>query len=179
MTIGDSNPGSSGEATELTPPPPPPLLSSDFMSSVMARLAHQEEVQKTTNEQLAALVAALTAPAGPTNRSQPVCRHLFPPTPAEDRAVDESDPNGPPAVHPTPTTADPTTIREIAELKLSLQQMSSQFQRPISRFPQDLHHVYQASSNRFQPVEYGANKRPKPQGLHGKVQDDRIPSRRP
>ncbi|XP_056847432.1 uncharacterized protein LOC130498097 [Raphanus sativus] len=95
-----------------------------------------EEVQKTTNEQLAALVAALTAPAGPTNRSQPVCRHLFPPTPAEDRAVDESDPNGPPAVYPTPTTADPTTIREIAELKLSLQQMSSQIHQATSAAPQ-------------------------------------------
>ncbi|XP_018458057.2 uncharacterized protein LOC108828890 [Raphanus sativus] len=136
MSIGDSNPVTSGEAPELTPPPPPPFLSSDFMSSVMARLAHQEEVQKTTNEQLAALVAALTAPAAPTNRSQTVCRHLFPPTPAEDHAVDESDTNGPPAVYPTPTTADSTTIREIAELKPSLQQMSSQIHQATSAAPQ-------------------------------------------
>ncbi|KAL0847357.1 hypothetical protein Bca101_020603 [Brassica carinata] len=53
------------------------------MSSVMARLAHQKEVQKTTNDQLAAIVAALNAPA---RNSQPLRRYLFntnPPTPAD------------------------------------------------------------------------------------------------
>ncbi|KAG2314915.1 hypothetical protein Bca52824_018037 [Brassica carinata] len=44
------------------------------MSSVMARLAHQEEVQKTTKDQLAAIVAALNAPA---SNSQPLRRYLF------------------------------------------------------------------------------------------------------
>ncbi|KAG2268387.1 hypothetical protein Bca52824_062942 [Brassica carinata] len=49
----------------------------------MARLAHQEEVQKTTNDQLAAIVAALNAPA---SNSQPLRRYLFntnPPTPTD------------------------------------------------------------------------------------------------
>ncbi|KAF2606652.1 hypothetical protein F2Q68_00044715 [Brassica cretica] len=40
------------------------------MSSVMARFSRQDEVQKTTNEQLAALVAALTAPDRQTSRPQ-------------------------------------------------------------------------------------------------------------
>ncbi|KAG5376040.1 hypothetical protein IGI04_040636 [Brassica rapa subsp. trilocularis] len=69
MTTGGTNPDTSGEEPALTPPPPPPLLSSEFMSSVIARLAHQEEVQKTTNDQLAAIVAALSASTG---NSQPL-----------------------------------------------------------------------------------------------------------
>ncbi|KAG5384572.1 hypothetical protein IGI04_036042, partial [Brassica rapa subsp. trilocularis] len=62
------------------------------MSSVIARLAHQEEVQKTTNDQLAAIVAALSASTG---NSQPLRRHLFntnPPTPAEARTTNPVDP---------------------------------------------------------------------------------------
>ncbi|KAF3557767.1 hypothetical protein F2Q69_00012652 [Brassica cretica] len=62
------------------------------MSSVMARLAHQEEVQKTTNDQLAAIVAALSAPTG---NSQPFRRHLFntnPPTPTDGRTTNPADP---------------------------------------------------------------------------------------
>ncbi|KAG5407851.1 hypothetical protein IGI04_013970, partial [Brassica rapa subsp. trilocularis] len=75
MTTGGTNPDTSGEEPALTPPPPPPLLSTEFMSSVMARLAHQEEVQKTTNDQLAAIVAALSAPTG---NSQPFRPHIEP-----------------------------------------------------------------------------------------------------
>ncbi|KAF2543870.1 hypothetical protein F2Q68_00031602 [Brassica cretica] len=45
-----------GEPTP-TPEAAPPI-AADFMSSIMARLARQDEVQKTTNDQLAALVAA-------------------------------------------------------------------------------------------------------------------------
>ncbi|KAG2314126.1 hypothetical protein Bca52824_017248 [Brassica carinata] len=63
------------------------------MSSVMARLAHQEEVQKATNEQLAAIVAALSVPSGQTSRPRSFRRHLFntnPTTPAGDHASDES-----------------------------------------------------------------------------------------
>ncbi|KAG5393237.1 hypothetical protein IGI04_023200, partial [Brassica rapa subsp. trilocularis] len=92
MTTGGTNPDSSGEEPELTPPPPPPLLSSDFMSSVIARLAHQEEVQKTTNDQLAAIVNALSAPTG---NSQPFRHHLFntnPPTPTDGRTTNPADP---------------------------------------------------------------------------------------
>ncbi|KAL0730597.1 hypothetical protein Bca4012_026690 [Brassica carinata] len=63
------------------------------MSSVMARLAHQEEVQKTTNDQLAAIVAALNAPA---SNSQPLCRYLFstnPPNPTDGVVTNEVEQN--------------------------------------------------------------------------------------
>ncbi|KAG2331033.1 hypothetical protein Bca52824_002213 [Brassica carinata] len=91
MTTEGTNPSTSGEEPELTPPPPPPVpfLASEFMSSVMARLDHQEEVQKTTNYQLAAIVAALNAPA---RNSQPLRRYLFntnPPTPADGVVTNE------------------------------------------------------------------------------------------
>ncbi|KAG5414063.1 hypothetical protein IGI04_001630, partial [Brassica rapa subsp. trilocularis] len=92
MTTGGTNPDTSGEEPALTPPPPPPLLSSEFMSSVIARLAHQEEVQKTINDQLAAIVAALSASTG---NSQPLRRYLFntnPPTPTEGRTTNPVDP---------------------------------------------------------------------------------------
>ncbi|KAL0815475.1 hypothetical protein Bca101_071919 [Brassica carinata] len=92
MTTGGTNPDTSGEEPALTPPPPPPLLSSEFMSSVIARLAHQEEVQKTTNDQLATIVAALSASTG---NSQPLRRYLFntnPPTPTEGRTTNPVDP---------------------------------------------------------------------------------------
>ncbi|KAF2558626.1 hypothetical protein F2Q68_00014875 [Brassica cretica] len=64
-----------GEPTP-TPEAAPPI-TADFMSSIMARLPHQDEVQKTTNDQLAALVAALTAPDGQTSRPQQIRRRLF------------------------------------------------------------------------------------------------------
>ncbi|KAF2613597.1 hypothetical protein F2Q70_00011528 [Brassica cretica] len=54
-----------GEPTP-TPEAAPPI-AADFMSSIMARLARQDEVQKTTNDQLAALVAALITPDGQTS----------------------------------------------------------------------------------------------------------------
>ncbi|KAG5380479.1 hypothetical protein IGI04_028321 [Brassica rapa subsp. trilocularis] len=101
MTTGGTNPDTSAEEPELTPPQPPPLLSSEFMSSVMARLAHQEEVQKTTNDKLAAIVAALSAPTG---NSQPFRRHLFntnPPTPTDGRTMNPADPHVEPRQHAT------------------------------------------------------------------------------
>ncbi|KAF3597678.1 hypothetical protein DY000_02024564 [Brassica cretica] len=57
-----------GEPTPMPEAAPP--ITADFMSSIMARLAHQDEVQKTTNDQLAALVAVLTALDGQTSRPQ-------------------------------------------------------------------------------------------------------------
>ncbi|KAG2307193.1 hypothetical protein Bca52824_026941 [Brassica carinata] len=91
MTTEGTNPSTSGEEPELTPPPPPPVpfLASEFMSSVMARLSHQEEVQKTTNDQLAAIVAAFNAPA---SNSQPLRRYLFstnPPTTTDGVVTNE------------------------------------------------------------------------------------------
>ncbi|KAF3546157.1 hypothetical protein DY000_02005221 [Brassica cretica] len=76
MTQDDATFGASGG--EPTPTLEAALtLPADFMSSVMARFARQDEVQKTTNEQLVALVAALTAPDGQTSRPQLISRRLF------------------------------------------------------------------------------------------------------
>ena len=140
MTTGGTNPDTSGEEPALTPPPPPPLLSSEFMSSVIARLAHQEEVQKTTNDQLAAIVAALSASTG---NSQPLRRYLFntnPPTPAEGRTTNPVDPTlqlaETLAADASPTASDPSTVREIAELKLNFQQMSSRIHQATSAVPE-------------------------------------------
>lgn len=137
MTTGGTNPDTSGEEPALTPPP---LLSSEFMSSVIARLAHQEEVQKTTNDQLAAIVAALSASTG---NSQPLRRHLFntnPPTPAEGRSTNPVDPTlqlaETLAADVFPTTSDPSTVRELAELKLNFQQMSSRIHQATSAVPE-------------------------------------------
>ncbi|KAF3540155.1 hypothetical protein F2Q69_00022279 [Brassica cretica] len=63
MAQDDATFGASGEEPTPMPEAAPPI-PADFMSSLMARFARQDEVQKTTNEQLAALVAALTAPDG-------------------------------------------------------------------------------------------------------------------
>ena len=82
---------------EPTPTPEAALpITTDFMSSIMARLAHQDEVQKTTNDQLAALVAALTAPDGQTNRHQQIRCRLFNTNPTAtggDHISDDSEPN--------------------------------------------------------------------------------------
>ncbi|KAF3533452.1 hypothetical protein DY000_02041388 [Brassica cretica] len=83
-----------GEPTP-TPEAAPPI-PADFMSSVMARFARQDEFQKTTNDQLAALVAALTAQDGQTSRPQMIRRRLFntnPPATGGDHISDDSEPN--------------------------------------------------------------------------------------
>ncbi|KAF3523299.1 hypothetical protein F2Q69_00051124 [Brassica cretica] len=69
MVQNDATFGAPGCEPTPTPEAAPPI-AADFMSSIMARLAHQDEVQKTTNDQLAALVAALTAPDGQTNHNE-------------------------------------------------------------------------------------------------------------
>ena len=82
----------------------------------MARFTHQDEVQKATNEQLPALVAALTAPAGQTSRPQPFRRNLFntnPAAPAGDHASDESEPNEPLTADAPQVRPDLATIRDI------------------------------------------------------------------
>ncbi|KAG5384434.1 hypothetical protein IGI04_035904 [Brassica rapa subsp. trilocularis] len=76
MAQDDAAFGAPGVEPTPTPAAAPPI-TSDFMSSVMARLARQDEVQNTTNNQLAALVAALTAPDGQTSRPQQIRRRLF------------------------------------------------------------------------------------------------------
>ncbi|KAF3549697.1 hypothetical protein DY000_02006873 [Brassica cretica] len=71
MVQDDATFGAPGGEPTPTPEAAPPI-ATDFMSSIMARLARQDEVQKTTNDQLAALVAALTAPDGQTSRPQQI-----------------------------------------------------------------------------------------------------------
>ncbi|KAF2588193.1 hypothetical protein F2Q70_00039134 [Brassica cretica] len=77
MPQDDTVSGASGDKSTPTHEAAPPI-SADFMSSIMARFTHQDEVQKATNKQLPALVAALTAPAGQTSRPQPFRRKKSP-----------------------------------------------------------------------------------------------------
>ena len=69
MVQDDATFGAPGGEPTPTPEAAPPI-AVDFMSSIMARLARQDEVQETANDQLDALVAALTAPNGQTIRPQ-------------------------------------------------------------------------------------------------------------
>ncbi|KAF3519233.1 hypothetical protein DY000_02061596 [Brassica cretica] len=91
MAQDDAAFGAPGGEPNPTPEAAPPI-SADFMSSVMARLARQDEVQKTTNDQLVALVAALTAPDGQTSRPQLIRRRVFNTNPTEDSSADEEHP---------------------------------------------------------------------------------------
>ncbi|KAF3572147.1 hypothetical protein F2Q69_00060117 [Brassica cretica] len=97
MAQDDATFGAPGGEPTPTPEAAPPV-PSDFMSSVMARLARQDEVQKTTNDQLVALVAALTAPNGQTSRPQMISHRLFNTNPTamddgeEDSSADEEQP---------------------------------------------------------------------------------------
>uniref|UniRef100_A0A0D3CIM1 Uncharacterized protein n=1 Tax=Brassica oleracea var. oleracea TaxID=109376 RepID=A0A0D3CIM1_BRAOL len=95
MVQDDATFGAAGGEPTPTPEAAPPIIV-DFMSSIMARLAHQDEVQKTTNDQLAALVAALTAPDGQTSRPQQIHRRLFNTNPTAtggNHVSDDSEPN--------------------------------------------------------------------------------------
>ncbi|KAF3565213.1 hypothetical protein DY000_02012672 [Brassica cretica] len=69
MVQDDATFGAPGGEPTPTPEAAPPI-AADFMSSIIARLARQDEVQKTTNDQLAALVAALTASDGQTSHDE-------------------------------------------------------------------------------------------------------------
>ncbi|KAF3529674.1 hypothetical protein DY000_02039832 [Brassica cretica] len=95
MVQDDATFGAPGGEPTPTPEAAPPN-TADFMSFIMARFAHQDEVQKTTNDQLAAFVAALTAPDGQTSRPQQICRLLFNTNPTAtggDHVSDDSEPN--------------------------------------------------------------------------------------
>ncbi|KAF2583199.1 hypothetical protein F2Q68_00004317 [Brassica cretica] len=123
MAQDDATFGASGGEPTPTPEAAPPL-PADFMSSARARFARQDEVQKTTNEQLAALVAALTAPDGQTSRPQLIRRRLFNTNPTAiggDHVSDDSEPNELLPADAPQIGPDLATIREIAELKLSFQ----------------------------------------------------------
>ena len=138
MAQDDAAFGAPGEEPTPTPAAAPPI-TSEFMSSVMARLARQDEVQKTTNDQLAALVAALTVPEGQTSRPQLTRRRLFNTNPTAagvDHISDDSEPNEAFLADAPPAGSDLTTIRELAELKLSLQQMGEKIHHVTSAAPQ-------------------------------------------
>ncbi|XP_048615694.1 uncharacterized protein LOC125588405 [Brassica napus] len=105
----------------------------------MARFSRQDKVQKTTNEQLAALVAALTAPDGQTSRPQLIRRLLFNKNPTAmggNHVSDDSKPNEPLPADAPQIGPDLATIRDIAELKLGFQQMSSKIHQATSAAPQ-------------------------------------------
>ncbi|XP_013614192.1 PREDICTED: uncharacterized protein LOC106320385 [Brassica oleracea var. oleracea] len=121
------------------PTPTPEAAPPDFMSSVMARLARHDEVQKTTNDQLAALVAALTDPNGQTSRPQMIRRRLFNTNPTAtggDHISDDSEPNETLLTDAPLIGPDLATISDIAKLKLSFQQMSSKIHQATSAAPQ-------------------------------------------
>ncbi|KAL0856265.1 hypothetical protein Bca101_061418 [Brassica carinata] len=136
------DPSTSGDVREEPNPSSEPEtpLPLDFMSSVMARFAQQDEIQKQTQAQLAMLVAALTAaPAGQTSNPRPFRRQLFntnPTVPAADDAPEELEPTETPSAEAAPAGPDLTTIREIAALKLNFQQMSSTIHKVTSAAPQ-------------------------------------------
>ncbi|KAF2558182.1 hypothetical protein F2Q68_00015915 [Brassica cretica] len=138
MVQDDATFGAPGGEPTPTPEAAPPI-AADFMSSIMARLARQDEVQKTTNDQLAALVAALTAPDGQTSRPQQIRRRLFNTNPTAtggDHISDDSEPNETLLADHPPVGSDLATIRELAELKLSFQQMSEKIHQVTSAAPQ-------------------------------------------
>ena len=138
MAQDDATFGAPGVEPTPTPEAAPPI-PADFMSSVMARFARQDEVQKATNDQLAALVAALTAPDGQTSRPQMIRCRLFntnPTTTGGDHISDDSEPNETFPADAPQIGPDLATIRDIAELKLSFQQMSSKIGQATSAAPQ-------------------------------------------
>ncbi|KAF3560151.1 hypothetical protein F2Q69_00015049 [Brassica cretica] len=138
MDQDDATFGAPGGEPTPTPKAAPPI-AADFMSSIMARLARQDEVQKTTNDQLAALVAALTAPDGQTNRPQQIRRRVFNTNPTAtggDHISDDSEPNETLLADHPPAGSDLATIRELTELKLSFQQMSEKIHQVTSTAPQ-------------------------------------------
>ncbi|KAG5382592.1 hypothetical protein IGI04_034062, partial [Brassica rapa subsp. trilocularis] len=108
-----SAPGEEPTPTLAAAPP----ITSDFMSSVMARLARQDE----------------------TSRPQQIRRRLFNTNPTAtgvDHISDDSDPNEALLADALPAGSDLATIRELAELKLSLQQMGEKIHQVTSAAPQ-------------------------------------------
>ncbi|KAF3525317.1 hypothetical protein F2Q69_00048312 [Brassica cretica] len=118
------------------------------MSSIMARLARQDEVQKTTNDQLAALVAALTAPDGQTSRPQQIRRRLFNTNPTAtggDHISDDSEPNetllaNHPPVDSSANEEQPANRRRI-EVILSQETLSSDDENDDTPVLEDLRDV--------------------------------------
>ncbi|KAF3504282.1 hypothetical protein F2Q69_00043883 [Brassica cretica] len=136
MVQNDATLGAPGGEPTPTPKAAPPI-TTDFTSSIMARLAHQDEVQKTTNDQLAALVAALTAPDGQTSLPQQIRRRLFNTNPTAtggEHLSDDSEPNETLLADHPPVGSDLATIRELAELKLSFQQMSEKIHQEMRNY---------------------------------------------
>ncbi|KAF2565714.1 hypothetical protein F2Q68_00027357 [Brassica cretica] len=134
-----------GEPTPTSEAAPP--IPADFVSSVMARFARQDEVQKMTNDQLAALVAALTAQDGQTSRPQMIPRRLFNTNPTAtggDHISDDSEPNETlPDDGEDDSSADeeqPANRKRI-EVILSQQTLSSDDKNDDAPIPGDLRNV--------------------------------------
>ncbi|KAF3525873.1 hypothetical protein F2Q69_00045932 [Brassica cretica] len=109
MAQDDATFGAPGREPTPTPEAAPPI-TADFMSSIMARLAHQDEICRrlfNTN---------LTATGG-------------------DHVSDDSEPNETLLADTPQVGSDLATIREIAELKLSFQQMSEKIHQVTNAAP--------------------------------------------
>ncbi|KAF3520851.1 hypothetical protein DY000_02060804 [Brassica cretica] len=147
MVQDDATFGAPGGEPTPTPEAAPPI-AADFMSSIMARLARQDEVQKTTNDQLAALVAALTAPDGQTSRPQQIRRRLFNTNPTAtggDHISDDSEPNetllaNHPPVDSSANEEQPANRRRI-EVILSQETLSSDDENDDTPVLEDLRDV--------------------------------------
>ncbi|KAF2543577.1 hypothetical protein F2Q68_00030958 [Brassica cretica] len=139
MAQDDATFGGPGGEPTPTPEAAPPI-TADFMSYIMARLAHQDEVQKTTNDQLAALVAALTAPDGQTSRPQQIRRHLFNTNPTATGGDHEDAPRGNGEGDSSVDEEQPANRRRI-EVILSQQTLSSDNENDDTPVLEDLRDV--------------------------------------
>ncbi|KAF2596493.1 hypothetical protein F2Q68_00010132 [Brassica cretica] len=136
MAQDDATFGAPGGEPTPTPEAAPPI-PADFMSSVMARFARQDEVQKTTNDQLAALVAALTAPDGQTSRPQMIRCRLFntnPTTTGEKAPKDDVEDD-------SSADEEQPANRRCIEVILSQQTLSSDDENDDAPIPGDLRDV--------------------------------------
>lgn len=126
MTLSSS---ASSDDPEPTPAAAGPNMT-EYMSTVIARFIQHEEAHKATNEQLAAIVTALGPPTGATS----IQKQLF----NTDRVTREDEhpaDNAPGDDARSQSNADPATVREIAELKLSLQNIHYKLHHVTSSAP--------------------------------------------
>ncbi|KAG5400572.1 hypothetical protein IGI04_015179 [Brassica rapa subsp. trilocularis] len=108
-----------------------------IISTIMARLLQNEEAQKETNEQLAALAAILAPPDGHTSNPMTIRKWIFNTdrTPLNrELTIENTDQTVGGAVQ-NPNNLDLATIREIAELKLSLQNIHSKIHHITKSVP--------------------------------------------
>ncbi|KAF3485054.1 hypothetical protein F2Q69_00052152 [Brassica cretica] len=139
MVQDDATFGAPGREPTPTPEAAPPI-AADFMSSIMARLTRQDKVQKTTNDQLAALIAALTAPDGQTSRPQQIRCRLFNTNPTATGGDHDDAPKSNGEGDSSADKEQPANHRRI-EVILSQQTLSSDNENDDTHVLEDLRDV--------------------------------------